>query len=206
MSVIVKATSGTERAERMDRAPSTTPVLLRRLRAALVALALLAGGTALLLTIETHAVISSAGEHTASAVIQAYAAHEALADADRQAVETIPLGAWPSGQYQDDIAAAEQSLEQVAENNAAGASGSDPLQLIEGLLTSYTGLIEQADAHYRLREAGFGVADLWFASELMHGQILTGTDSLADLQSAEQSALAAQRSSPWRAHGSSRHG
>lgn len=198
MSVIVQATSGTERAERMDRAPSTTPVLLRRLRAALVALALLAGGTALLLTIEAHAVISSAGEHTASAVIQAYAAHEALADADRQAVKTIPLGAWPSGQYQDDIAAAEQSLEQVAENNAAGASGSDPLQLIEGLLTSYTGLIEQADAHYRLPgEAGFGVADLWFASELMHGQILTGTDSLADLQSAEQSALTAQRSSPW---------
>src|ERR1022692_568265 len=107
MSVIVQATSGTERAERMDRAPSTTPVLLRRLRAALVALALLAGGTALLLTIEAHAVISSAGEHTASAVIQAYAAHEALADADRQAVKTIPLGAWPSGQYQDDIAAAE---------------------------------------------------------------------------------------------------
>jgi hypothetical protein len=200
MSVIVQATSGTERAERMDRAPSTTPVLLRRLRAALVALALLAGGTALLLTIEAHAVTSSAGEHTASAVIQAYAAREALADADRQAVETIPLGAGPSGQYQDDIAAAEQGLEQVAENNTAGASGSQALQLIEGLLTSYTGLIEQADAHYRMQvngESGVGVEDLWSASELMHGQILTGTDSLADLQSAEQNTLAEQCSSPW---------
>lgn len=198
MSAIVQATPGTERAERMERAPSTTPVLLRRLRGALIVLALLAGGTALLLTSRAHAVISSAGEHTATAVTQAYAAHEALADADSQAIQTIqtiPLGVWPPVQYQDDIAAAEQSLEQVAENNAAGASGSDPLQLIEGQLTSYTGLMEQADAHYRLQgEARFGVADLWFASELMHGQILTVTQAV---QSAEQSALTAQRSSPW---------
>jgi hypothetical protein len=198
MSAIVQATPGTERAERMERAPSTTPVLLRRLRGALIVLALLAGGTALLLTNKAHAVISSAGEHTATAVMQAYAAHEALADADSQAIQTIqtiPLGAWPPVQYQDDIAAAEQSLEQVAENNPAGASGSDPLQLIEGQLTSYTGLMEQADAHYRLPgESGFTVADLWFASELMHGQILTVTQAV---QFAEQSALTAQRSSPW---------
>jgi hypothetical protein len=191
MSAIMQATSGTER---MERAPSTTPVLFRRLRAALVVLALLTGGTALLLTNRAHAVTSLAGEHTASAVMQVYAARQALADADSQAIQTIPLGAWPSGQYQDDIAAAEQSLEQVTENSAAGASGSDPLQLIEGLLTSYTGLIEQADAHYRLPgERGFGVADLWFASELMHGQILP---EMQVLQSAEQSALTAQRSSP----------
>ena len=73
--------------------------------------------------------------------------------------------------YQDDIAAAEQSLEQVTENNAAGTSGSASCELIEGLLTSYTGLIEQADAHHRLQgEAGFGVADLWFASELVHNR------------------------------------
>jgi hypothetical protein len=195
MSAIVQATQGTERAERMDRAASTTPMLLRRLRAALMVLTLLTGGTALLLTIEAHAVISSAGEHTATAIMQVYAARQALADADSQAIQTIPLGAWPSGQYQDDIAAAEQSLEQVTENNAAGASGSDPLQLIEGLLTSYTGLIEQASAHYRLPgEAGFSVADLWFASELMHGQILP---EVQVLRSAEQSALTAQRSSPW---------
>jgi hypothetical protein len=203
MSAIMAATSGTER---MERAPSTTPVLLRRLRAALVVLTLLTGGMALLLTNRAHAVISSAGEHTASAIMQAYAAHEALADADSQAVETIPLGAGPSGEYQDDIAAAEQGLEQVAENNAAGAAGSRALLLIEGLLTAYTGLVEQADAHYRMQvsgEGGVGVEYLWSASELMHQQILGGTkndkldDSLVDLQSAEQSTLTAQRSSPW---------
>ena len=77
--------------DRAARAPSATPALLRRLRTALVALALLAGVTATLLTIEEHAVISSAGEHTATAVMQAYAARQALADADSQAVQTIPL-------------------------------------------------------------------------------------------------------------------
>lgn len=182
------------------RAPSTTPTLLRRLRTALIALALLAGTAAVVLTIEQHQVSTSAGEHTATAVMQAYAARQALADADSQAVQTIPLGAGPSGQYENDIAAAEQSLEQVAENNTAGSSGTGALQLIEGLLTAYTAQVEQADAHYRMQvsgESGAGAEYLWSASEIMHGQILTGTDSLADLQSDEQNSLAAQRSSLW---------
>src|SRR6185437_5183812 len=121
---------------------------------------------------------------TATAVMQAYAARQALADADSQAVQTIPLGAGPSGQYQDDIAAAAQSLEQVAENNTAGATGTSALQLLEGLLSAYTGLIDQADAHYRMQgsgtsdsgqhvENGVGVQYLWSASELMHTEILT---------------------------------
>jgi hypothetical protein len=199
--------------DRAARAPSATPALLRRLRTALVALALLAGVTATLLTIEEHAVISSAGEHTATAVMQAYAARQALADADSQAVQTIPLGSGPSGQYQDDIAAAERSLEQVAENNTAGALGTSALQFIEGLLPTYTGLIEQADAYYWIQasgtsgatgEDGVGLEDLWSASELMHSEILTTAplepepdDSLAGLEVDEQRVLATQRSSPW---------
>jgi hypothetical protein len=195
--------------DRAARAPSATPALLRRLRTALVALALLAGVTAALLTIEEHAVISLAGEHTATAVMQAYAAGQALADADSQAVQTIPLGTGPSGQYWDDIAAADQSLEEVAENNTAGALGTGALQFIEGLLSTYTGLIDQADAHYRMEasgtsgaagENGVGLEDLWSASSLMHSEILTTTgpdDSLKGLAADEQSALAAQRSSPW---------
>jgi hypothetical protein len=189
------------------RAPSATPALLRRLRTALVALVLLAFAAAVLLTFEEHEVTTSAGEHTAIAVIQAYGAQQALTDADSQAIATIPLGAGPSGQYEADIAAAEQSLEQVAENNTAGSSGSGALQLIEGLLPAYTGLIEQADAHYRMQvsgESGVGVEDLWSASELMHSQILmtkgtsTGPDdSLTGLRADEQGTLAAQRSSPW---------
>lgn len=227
--------------ERGAHAPSNTLTVLRRLRTALVALAVLAGATAALLTFEQHAVSSSAGEHTATAVMQAYAARQALVDADSQAlvnvnspqaVQTIPLGAGPSGQYQDDIAAAAQSLEQVAENNTAGTPGTQALQLIEGLLPAYTGLVEQADANYGAQGSkaqgsngsgvgsGVGVANLWSASELMHGEILTDgqpnlqsaaraclrvrqptpsdpLDSLADLQCYEQQVLSGQRSSPW---------
>lgn len=227
--------------ERGAHAPSNTLTVLRRLRTALVALAVLAGATAALLTFEQHAVSSSAGEHTATAVMQAYAARQALVDADSQAlvnvnspqaVQTIPLGAGPSGQYQDDIAAAAQSLEQVAENNTAGTPGTQALQLIEGLLPAYTGLVEQADANYGAQGSkaqgsngsgvgsGVGVANLWSASELMHGEILTDgqpnlqsaaraclrvrqptpsdpPDSLADLQCYEQQVLSGQRSSPW---------
>jgi len=187
------------------RAPSTTPLLLRRMRAAMVILTLLTGAAAGLVTVQEHAVVSSAGQHTAVAVMQAYAAHQALADADGQAVQTIPPGTGLAGQYQDDIAAAEQNLEQVAENNTAGTDGTRALQLIEGLLPAYAGLIEQADAHYRLQgsgEHGVGVEYLWEASDLMHGQILTDTqstqkDSVTDLQSAEQATLARQESSPW---------
>jgi hypothetical protein len=194
------------------RAPSSTPTVLRRLRTVLVALAVLAGAAAALLTIEQHAVSSSAGEHTATAVMQAYAARQALVDADSQAVQTIPYGAGPSGQYQDDIAAAAQSLEQVAENNTAGAKGTSALQLLEGLLSAYTGLIEQADAHYRMQgggtgesgagaENGVGVQYLWSASELMHSEILTdgrtskdGTPE--DLQAAATGCLEAHQPNP----------
>lgn len=188
-----------------QRAPSTTPLLLRRMRAAMVALTLFTGAVAGLVTFQEHAIVSSAGQHTAVAAMQVYAAHQALADADDQAAQTIPLGSGLAGQYQDDIAAAEQNLEQVAENNTAGTDGTRALQLIEGLLPAYTGLIEQADAHYRLPgsgEHGVGAEDLWEASDLMHGQILTDTqstqkDSVTDLQSAEQATLARQESSPW---------
>jgi hypothetical protein len=189
-----------------ERAASTTPMLLRRRRAVLIALAILTGAMALLVTGEEHTVVA-AGTHTATAVVQAYAAGQALADADGQAVQTIPRGAGPSGQYQADIAAAEQSLEQVAENNTAGQPGTQSLQLIEGLIPAYTALVEQADASFAVGvngEKGVGNEYLWSASELMHGQILAypldsppSQDSLAELQKSEQDTLAGQRSSPW---------
>jgi hypothetical protein len=186
--------------DQTPRRPSTTPAVLRRLRAVLITLTLLTAGAALLVFAAAYASITSAGQHTARAVLQAAAARQALADADSQAVQTIPLGAGPAGQYQDDVAAAEQSLEQVAENNAAGAAGSHSLQLTEGSLTAYTGLIEQADAHYRMPAAGqtgVGFEYLWSASNLLHSQILTGPDGLSNLLAAQQRALAGQRSSPW---------
>lgn len=179
-----------------ERAPSATPAQLRRLRTVLAALAILAGGMALLVTWEEHADVA-AGTHTATAVIQTYAAAQSLTDADSQAVQNIPREAGPSGQYQADIAAGEQSLEQVAENNTEGATGTQSLQLLEGLIPAYTALVEQADTRFSVQvsgESGVGVEYLWSASELMHQQIL---DSLADLRKSEQDTLGNQRSSLW---------
>jgi hypothetical protein len=221
---VTSAATSAPAQERGAHAPSNTPTVLRRLRTALVALAVLAGATAALLTFEQHAVSSSAGEHTATAVMQAYAARQALVDADSQAldnvnspqaVQTIPLGAGPSGQYQDDIAAAAQSLEQVAENNTAGTPGTQALQLIEGLLPAYTGLVAQADANYGAQGSkaqgsngsgvgsGVGVANLWSASELMHDEILTDgqhgeirTDGQPDPQSAARACLRVRQPTP----------
>lgn len=186
-----------------QRAPSRTPLLLRRMRAAMVILALLTGAAAGVVTVQQHAVVSSAGDHTATAVMQAYAAHQALADANDQAVRTIPLGLGPVGQYQDDIAGAEQNLERVAENNTAGAAGTTKLQLIEGLLPAYTGLVEQADARFQTNsESGAGREDLWEAVNLMLGQILTDgiskeKDSTRDLETVENGTLTGQQASPW---------
>lgn len=182
-----------------ERAPSTTRVLLRRLRAVLVILTLLTGGAALFATIQEHAVVSAAG-HAATADMQAAAAYQALADADSQAVQTIPRGLDPSGQYEGDIAAAEQSLELVAENNVAGVPGTRALQLTEGLIAAYTGLVEEAYGYFRTQGTGsseVGIEDLWSASELMHQQILTGDDSVTFLETAANKALGADRSSAW---------
>jgi len=184
----------------LERAPSATLAQLRQLRAVLAALAILAGGMALLVSWEEHADVVAAGTHTATAVIQTYAAAQALTDADSQAVQNVPQGAGPPGQYQADIAAGEQSLEQVAENNTAGASGTQSLQLIEGLIPAYTGLVEQADTRFSVQAGtgnGVGVEDLWSASELMHQEILAGQNSLASLRTSEQDTLDSQRSSPW---------
>lgn len=192
-----------------QRAPSTTRLLLRRMRATMAILALVTGVAAGLVTIQQHAVVASAGGHTAIAVMQAYAAYQALADANNQALHTIPAGLGPVGTYQDDIAGAEQNLERVAENNTAGAAGTDRLQLIEGLLPAYTGLVEQADAQFHAQSPTIaGDEDLWEAADLMLGQILTDgpqdsaagpveMDSLTDLESAEQATLTWQQSSPW---------
>lgn len=182
-----------------ERAPSTTRLLLRRLRTALVLLTLLTGGAAALATIQEHSVVSAAG-HATTADMQAAAAYYALADADSQAVLTIPNYAGLSGQYEGDIAAAGQSLELVAENNVAGASGTSALQLLEGLLAAYTGLVEEADGNFRTQGTGtseVGNEDLWSASELMHQQILTGDDSVTSLETGANDALDGDRSSLW---------
>jgi hypothetical protein len=147
-----------------------------------------------------HGTAAEVRTRSAPSILGVSAARAALVAADAAAITSFSSGevrlAGPGERYQNQIAVASQSLAQVAENNVAGEAASQTIQLVEGLLVAYTGLIEQADAHYR-QDSGraLGAADLWYASHLLHtpdGGIFVQLDTLRD---AENAALAGQLSS-----------
>lgn len=184
--------------------PSGTPAFLTRLIAALTLATALAGGASLAVFVGAHGAVDGIGLHAAPAVFEVEAARAALADADWLAVTTLSSGtgpgllAGPGSQYHDDLAVASQSLDQLAADNVAGSDGRQLLQTIEGLQATYTALVEQADAGYHQQNVpGQGLANLWYASELMNsdtggGSILADLDML---RQKEQSALDTQWSS-----------
>ena len=184
--------------------PSGTPALLLRLIVVLTLATALAGGASLTVFAGSHAAVAGIGGHAAPAVFEVEAARAALADADRLAVTTLSAVSGPGrlsgpgSQYHDDIAVASQSLDQLAADNVAGADASQLLQTIEGLEATYTALVEQADAGYHQQDVGgLGLANLWYASELMNsttggGSILSDLDKL---RTDEQNALNARWSS-----------
>ncbi len=141
---------------------------------------------------EVHSTIDTVSTRTAPALQGAAAARAALAEADRLAMNSFDSGearlAGPGDRYQNQIAVASQSLAQVAEGNEAGSTASDQLQLVEGLLVSYTGWIAQADAHHRQRggtPTALVATDLWYASRLLHtadSGILAQLDELVRVQ------------------------
>jgi hypothetical protein len=71
----------------------------------------------------------------------------------------------PGQEHQNQLTFASQSLARVAEKNTAGQSSSQRIQLLEGLLESYSGLVGQAHAHFG---SATDTADLWSASRLLH--------------------------------------
>jgi hypothetical protein len=127
---------------------------------------------------------------TVPAVAQIAIARAALVRADNAAIHSFTTNevqlAGPGEEYQNQIAIAGQSLTLVAENNMAGGEGSRALQLVEGLLVTYTAQIEQADAHFRQpRGEALGTVDLWSASRMLHnpdGGILAQLDTLLNKQ------------------------
>jgi hypothetical protein len=147
---------------------------------------------------------------TAPALLEISEARRALAAADAAAVESFAVGdSWltgfrPGGEYQDQLGIANQSLAQAAEDHPLGEEGGRVLQMVGGLLVSYTDSIGRAGAHFQREEtAVLGRLDLWNATRLMHGEdgILNRLETLQD--DIEEKARSDRRSAwtvlPWAA-------
>ncbi|WP_143200266.1 hypothetical protein [Kitasatospora sp. CB01950] len=178
--------------------PSTTARTLRRLRGALVAGSLLTGTLCLVVSSQAHAGTDAAGGRAAPALLRAEAASGALADAQRVAVHgflqgTVVLGGL-GDQYQNDIAAINQNLAELARYNVAGPEATSDLQLVEGLVVAYNAEIEQAAADYQQTgELTRALPALWYAT-LQYREISATLDRL---RTEGRAALADRRGSVW---------
>jgi hypothetical protein len=169
---------------------STTRRLLLRLLAGLLALSVLVFAAGLLTFVRVHDAAAAVRDRTVPVVGEIAAAKSALLHADQAAIVSFTAGgvqlAGPGDEFQNQIAVASQSLARAAEHNMAGDAGSGILQLVEGSLVSYTGMIGQADAHFR-QPGGevLGTVDLWNASRLLHqpdGALVLQLDALLKAQ------------------------
>jgi hypothetical protein len=167
------------------RSRSTTRRTLLGLMAGLMIVTAIVFVTSLVAFIQGRGTADTVRTRTAPAILGIATARAALVRADHAAISSFTTGAHlvgPGEEFQNQIAIASQSLTRVAENNMAGEAGSRDLQLIEGLLVTYTSLIGQADAHFRQTSGEtLGTADLWSASRLLH-QILGQLDTLYEAQ------------------------
>lgn len=178
--------------------PSTTARTLRRLRAALVAGSLLTGALCLVVSSQARAGTDAAGGRAAPAVLRAEAAYGALADAQRVAVHGFRQGTVVPGglgdRYQNDIAAINQNLAELAGVNMAGPAATSDLQLVEGLVVDYNAEIEQAAADYQQTgELTRALPALWYAT-LQYREV---SNTLDRLRKEESAALTARRGSVW---------
>ncbi|GDY32660.1 hypothetical protein [Gandjariella thermophila] len=183
----------------VDR-PSTTRIVLRRLRMAMLVAIMTVLATAY--TVFTHAqdTIVVASQRTTQAIMDVSSAEQALREADSAAVHAFAAGvaglAGPGNEYQNHIALAQLSLQRVAEVNQAGVLGELTLSQVDGQLTAYIAQVEQAHADYASGATQLGLAETLYASALMHAQdgILAG---LSSLEGTQRRALADQAASWW---------
>ncbi|MFD1364199.1 hypothetical protein [Actinoplanes sichuanensis] len=175
----------------------TTRSTLWRSLVALELALLVALGAAVWVSQGTRAAAERVRAHSVPSIQHILAAHAALVEADEAAVDSFRTGAvalaGPGERYQNQIALAGQNLTRLAVDSIAGAGVGQGIQLVQGQLAAYSGLIEQADAHYR-RDPGSALAraDLWSASRLLHmpaGGILAQLD---ELLAVERQALVGQ--------------
>jgi hypothetical protein len=140
----------------------------------------------------TRDVLSTVRDRTAPAVLDVASARAALMQAHAAAVSSFVNGGaglvGPGQQYATSLSVAEQDLARAAEDNSAGAAASNELQLLAGLLTTYSGWMSQADTDYRDKLADtLYLSDLWYAARALDGsdQTLAHLEVLAQDQQRE---------------------
>ncbi|MGW3349314.1 hypothetical protein ACWDA3_38975 [Nonomuraea rubra] len=173
------------RLRRTIRGPSrgTTHATLLKLLTGLLSVTALSCVTGLLVFPSRLGVAEAARRSTAPAIVEIVTARAALVRADQAAILSLSSGAELVGagqEYRNEIAVAGQSLTRAAGFNAVGTKGAGRLQFITGLLVTYEGLIEEADAHFRQEDGRrLGAVHLWSASRLLHdGGLLALIDTL----------------------------
>lgn len=175
---------------------STTVKTLWILCAVLLIATMVVLGTSLWAFGKVHGTVETVRTSTAPAILAVLATKEALVEADSAAISSFQNNevnlSGPGLQHQNQLTFAGQSLAQVAERNAAGQRGSQRIQLLEGLLESYSALIGYAHAH---AGTAAGTADLWSASRLLHTGNGTIVDELDKLLNDQTHALNVQISS-----------
>lgn len=166
---------------------STTAKTLRTLCVVLLIATSVVFGISMWLFWKVHDTVEIVRTNTAPAILEVLAAKEALVKADGAAIDSFQSGevrlSGPGLQHRNQLTLANQSLVQVAEHNEAGQRASQRIQLLEGLIESYSGLIGQAHAHF---ETAIGTTDLWSASRLLHAgdsPIISELDELREDQS-----------------------
>lgn len=182
---------------------STTRGTLRRLLAALLVTTAAAGVATVWTFSRARETADTVRNQTAPAILQLTAVRDALVGGDTVVITTFhaerdvtsPRLAGPGDEFRNQIAIASQGLTQVAAADVSGAD-SRALQLIQALLVTYTGMVEQASAYWQRDDKALGTAELWNASRLLHGSggILQLVDSLL---AARRDALAGQARAAW---------
>jgi hypothetical protein len=175
----------------MTEQTSTTRRDLLRLRLGLLGLTVVVLAMSVWSFAATQSVLGTVRDRTAPAVLDVAAARSALMQAHSAAVGSfVHQGATlvgPGEEYTADLAVAEQDLARAAGDNAGGSTGSGELQLIAGLLTTYSGWMSQAGTHFRDGTPALYATDLWYAARSLYGseQTLAHIEHLADLQRTE---------------------
>lgn len=181
---------------------STTRLWLRWQRGGLLGGSVALFGVSLAALAGVQGTVSTVRDRTVPAIVEVSAAQVALVAANQAALDSFRTGrgklTGPGTDYQNQLAVASQSLAELAQDNVAEEAGQQ-LQLVEGLLVSYTGMVEVADADYQsedgsVRHIGGAAVALWGAWSLLHTQILPTLDRLRTM---EETAFSKELSTGW---------
>lgn len=174
------------------RVRSTTRRQLHLLRAALLIGTVAALIGPLLAFQRVHETADTVRTNVVEALRQLAATEEDLVLADNAAIASFrsPQAqlSGPGIGYEHHISIASRRMAQVAELSIAGDAANQHIQVVQGLLVTYQGLIAQAHAHARAggEDTLLAAAYLKNASDLLRGEILA---RLHDLQDEERRAL-----------------